>query len=589
MMAANFGRQKLPLIASGILIVILSLVLYLSPTTATASETGTIKGKVTDTFTPKGHNLEGAVITAENKELLASEGGKRSITSDANGEYEIGNLPAGQYLVTTSKEGYIKYEDYVTVIARGETFHDVRMYVIGTQTPILKEFVAIPNPYVSSWLGTAKGVGTNLIIIFKEENPESPSSKVTMDIPAQNLKDIAVDKFERLYNSQPERIHIEVKSISLVYDGVNVIKLGFPKKFKGEMKLNGVTYTLMLEKEAQNPEPPNLPKHPQEPVKPYPYKEEEITYNSNGIEINGTLTYPNSKGPFPAVILLSDLGPQDRDGTVPGPTPQHPLLILADHLTRNGIAVLRTDDRQAGILVGDFYDSSFDNLAGDAIAGINYLKSRKEINSKKIGLISMGWGSSIALITANRSQDIKFVAMLNAFGLSAKEYMLSQLEITPEDQISEDTAIRIEFIKRLFALLDQEKDDKVVKKKIPDLYTDATIAISKKKLSPEEEKAMRTSSGSQYQDMVNSYQRSFFTYDPKQDFMKLKLPLLIVISEENWGVVNEKNYTVIEESLKNGGNKNYTLKEIPNPNQAEETIPQTALKFISDWILGQTK
>lgn len=146
MMATRFNQQKFPLVAFGILF---TFILCLSSTMAMASGTGMIRGKVTDTYTPKAHNLEGAVITVENKELLASEGGKRSVKSDANGEYEIGNLPAGQYLVIISKAGYISYEDYATVIAGATVFHDARMFAMGTKTPIITESVPFLDPNVS--------------------------------------------------------------------------------------------------------------------------------------------------------------------------------------------------------------------------------------------------------------------------------------------------------------------------------------------------------------------------------------------------------------------------------------------------------
>jgi hypothetical protein len=572
-----------------------------SVSSTSGSNVGTIKGKVTDTFTPEAHNLQGVVITAENKELLANEGGKRSVKSDANGEYEIKNLPEGEYNVTVSKTGYITFNDFVTVSSGVESFHDIRMYVMGTPIPI-REYVAFAIPEAEIWQGTVEVAGTKLRIIFKVKDPYG-TAITTMDSPDQNLKDILVDKFIRQYDLQPEKLHIEIKSIGFVYDGVNIMKLGFPKIFKGEMKQNVVTYTLTLQK-APEPEPPNPPKHPQEPVKPYPYKEEEITYNSSGIEIKGTLTYPDSKGPFPAVILLSDYGPQDRDHLF-GPG-LRPFLVLADYLTRNGIAVLRTDDREAGTLVDDFYDSSYDDFAGDTLAGIQYLKGRKEINPKQIGLVSMGEGSSIALITANKSQDVAFIVMLAGVGVSGEELVmlhLSDLNDFAKNNIPlEEVTRRKEFFKRVFALMKQEKNNEVVQKKIPEILGEVTVEFSKTKLSPEEIQALKTSSGSGYYDMVTTYYRSYILYDPRQDLVKLKLPLLVINGEQNPQVPTKENFKAIEESLKKGGNKNYTLKEIPNPNdtlqtkqpelrpdQIEETISPVVLKLVGDWILERTK
>jgi len=570
-----------------------------SVSSTSGSNVGTIKGKVTDTIYPEPNKLQGAVVTAENKDLLANEGGKRSATTDANGEYEIKDLPEGEYTITVSKTGYTTDETRFTVNTGSTGFHDVRMYVMdinGTEKPIIIEFTAMPD--VDIWQGTVNVAGNKLRIMFKRNRADNTAK---MDSPDQNIKDIPVDDF--LFG--PDKLHIEIESIGFVYDGVNIMKPGFGIIFEGDMKQNGVTLPLRLEK-LLPPEPmsPTYPPRPQDPVKPYPYKEEEITYNSSGIEIKGTLTYPDSKGPFPAVILLSDYGPQDRDHLF-GPG-LRPFLVLADYLTRNGIAVLRTDDREAGTLVDDFYDSSYDDFAGDTLAGIQYLKGRKEINPKQIGLVSMGEGSSIALITANKSQDVAFIVMLAGVGVSGEELVmlhLSDLNDFAKNNIPlEEVTRRKEFFKRVFALMKQEKNNEVVQKKIPEILGEVTVEFSKTKLSPEEIQALKTSSGSGYYDMVTTYYRSYILYDPRQDLVKLKLPLLVINGEQNPQVPTKENFKAIEESLKKGGNKNYTLKEIPNPNdtlqtkqpelrpdQIEETISPIVLKLIGDWILERTK
>jgi hypothetical protein len=576
----------------------------LSVASTSGSNVGAIKGKVTDTIYPEPNKLQGAVVTAENKELLANEGGKRSVTSDDNGEYEIKDLPEGLYTVTASKKGYITEENQVTVIAGAEAFNDIRVGVIGS-LPRIKEFdefvAAVPD--VDIWQGTIDVAGTKLRIIFKVKNLMSPDRTVTLDSPDQNIKDIPVDKFDKLDYLQPAKLHIEIKSIGFVYDGVNIMKPGFGMKFEGEMNQNGVTLPLRLERPL-SPEPPAHPPRPQEPVKPYPYKEEEINYNNKGIKISGTLTYPDSKGPFPAVILLSDYGPQNRDHLF-GPG-LRPFLVLADYLTRNGIAVLRTDDREAGTLAGDFYDSSYDDFAGDTLAGIQYLEGHKEINPKQIGLISMGQGSSIALITANKSQDVAFVAMLAGVGVSGEELVmlhLSDLSDFAKNNIPPEEVIRRkEFFKRVFALMKQEKDNEVVQKKIPEILGEVTIELSKTKLTPEEIQALKTSSGSGYAYMVTPYYRSYVLYDPRQDLVKLKCPVLVVNGEKNLNIPTKENFKAIEESLKKGGNKDYTLKAIPNlndllqteqprlrPDQIEETISPIVLKLVGDWILERTK
>jgi dipeptidyl aminopeptidase/acylaminoacyl peptidase len=137
----------------------------------------------------------------------------------------------------------------------------------------------------------------------------------------------------------------------------------------------------------------------QDPKKPYPYAEEEVGYmnRKDNVKLAGTLTYPSSEGKFPAVILITGSGPQDRDSTIAG---HRPFLILADHLTRNGIAVLRVDDRGTGGSDPGSRLATTENFVGDVLAGVEYLKGRKEIDPRRIGLIGHSEGGMVAPMVA---------------------------------------------------------------------------------------------------------------------------------------------------------------------------------------------
>jgi hypothetical protein len=146
------------------------------------------------------------------------------------------------------------------------------------------------------------------------------------------------------------------------------------------------------------------PKRPQEPKKPYPYRAEEVSYENRaaGVKFAGTLTLPPGKGPFPAALLVTGAGPQDRDETVFG---HKPFLVLADYLTRRGIAVLRVDDRGVGGSTGNTLQSTTDDFCGDALAGVAFLKARTEINPHEIGLVGHSEGGLIAPLVASRSVE----------------------------------------------------------------------------------------------------------------------------------------------------------------------------------------
>ena len=132
---------------------------------------------------------------------------------------------------------------------------------------------------------------------------------------------------------------------------------------------------------------------------------------------------PRSGGPFPAVLLITGSGPQDRDETIFG---HKPFLVLADYLTRRGIAVLRVDDRGVGGSTGKNSDSTSADFAGDVLAGVEFLKGSKEINASQIGLIGHSEGGIIAPLVASRSKDVAFIVLLAGTGLPGDEILYLQ-------------------------------------------------------------------------------------------------------------------------------------------------------------------
>ncbi|MCA1761873.1 MAG: alpha/beta hydrolase family protein [Cryomorphaceae bacterium] len=180
----------------------------------------------------------------------------------------------------------------------------------------------------------------------------------------------------------------------------------------------------------------------QDPEPPFPYASEEVSYKneSDGISLAGTLTYPKEKGPHPAVILISGSGPQDRNSELLG---HRPFLVISDYLTRNGIAVLRTDDRGAGESGGNHNASGLAEFTSDALAAVDYLKSRSEINSSKIGLIGHSLGGIIGPMTAAENSDIAYLILLAGPGMKGHELMLLQKEIIERQMGIDDLSIAI--------------------------------------------------------------------------------------------------------------------------------------------------
>src|SRR5690606_2784215 len=166
---------------------------------------------------------------------------------------------------------------------------------------------------------------------------------------------------------------------------------------------------------------------PQDPTDTSVYTSEEVTFEneSDNPTLTGTLTIPKNKTGFPTVILISGSGPQDRNSELLG---HKPFLVLADDLTKKGIAVLRVDDSGTGGSEGIANDTGFDGFNRDTKAAIRFLKSRVEITSTKIGLLGHSLGGITAPMIAAETDDVAFVVMLAGPGISGDELMLLQKE-----------------------------------------------------------------------------------------------------------------------------------------------------------------
>lgn len=186
------------------------------------------------------------------------------------------------------------------------------------------------------------------------------------------------------------------------------------KTAKGEWKQGGQTFPITLKWAAKLAER----RRPQTPKPPYPYRSEDVAFPNpagGGHTLAGTLTLPPGPGPFPAAVLVSGSGPQDRDESIMG---HKPFLVLADHLTRRGIAVLRFDDRGVGKSGGTFVGATSADFATDAHAAVRYLLGRKEIDPKRVGIVGHSEGGVIGpLVAAAHPADVGFLVLLAGPGL----------------------------------------------------------------------------------------------------------------------------------------------------------------------------
>jgi dienelactone hydrolase len=182
-------------------------------------------------------------------------------------------------------------------------------------------------------------------------------------------------------------------------------------------------------------------RRPQEPKKPYPYKDEEVSFENKaaGITLAGALTAPETGSPFPAVVLITGSGPENRDEEVFG---HKPFLVLADDLTRQGIAVLRCDDRGVGKSGGDSKTATTADLATDALAAFQYLQNRKDIDTKHIGLIGHSEGGVIAPIVANEAPDVAFVVLMAGTGVPGDSVLMLQSWLVAKAEGASDSTLK---------------------------------------------------------------------------------------------------------------------------------------------------
>ncbi len=445
------------------------------------------------------------------------------------------------------------------------------------------------------WQGTLKFSGIELRVIFTISRSPDNTLTATYDVPEQNVTGVLVD--EIAFDNR--NVRLEIIPIEGVFKG-KLSEDGV--KIDGSWTQSGMTLPLMLECTHSRP----VIKRPQEPKEPFPYKSEEVVFKNidAGITLAGTLTFPPSKGKFPAVLLLSGSGAQDRDEAVFG---HRPFLVLADYLTRRGISVLRVDDRGVGGSTGNFDEATAVDYVADAISGVTYLKSRKEIKHELIGLIGHSEGGMIASMVAAQSPDIAFIVLIASPGMAIKQMEYSELVRTLKANGASDHLIaRNRAVQEsLFAVISQDIDSKAVQNKFTSIITEFFKGLSdeERKITGISEENLEAYIHDQFQKLHSPWFRFYLPYDPGTTLQKVTCPVLAVNGEKDVQVTPKENLQAIIMALKAGGNKNYTVKELPSLNhllqtaetgniseygKIEETMSPTALKIISDWILEQT-
>lgn len=445
-----------------------------------------------------------------------------------------------------------------------------------------------------SWTGNLKlNIPMRLVFHIKDS---TGGFFATMDSPDQNAFGIPCDTVIL----ENDSIHIKLKKIGGSFDAVSIIR-NDSLVLQGNWKQSGMQFPMQLHKTTANVQA--YPR-PQNPKAPFPYSVEDVIYkNDDGsVVLGGTITMPLEAKNVPAVILISGSGQQDRNEEIFG---HKPFWIIADYLSRNGIAVLRVDDRGTGKSTGDLSKATSEDFALDVMTSLDFLKTRKGIDINNIGLIGHSEGGMIAPIVASKRKEIAFMVLLAAPAVQGKDVLLEQQSLIMQSN-GLSTSVTNEFRQASERVMDiviaaDSKETAVAQ---------ATEALNKWMSTASAEALSRfntQTSGDLKNYIIKTidglyipWYRYFLKYDPVEILMKSSCPTLAIFGEKDIQVVAVQNFKPMKDILsKSRKASQYKVLELKGINhmfqhcsscnineypQIPETFTEEALIQIVNWI-----
>ncbi|MBL0267748.1 MAG: alpha/beta fold hydrolase [Chitinophagaceae bacterium] len=447
------------------------------------------------------------------------------------------------------------------------------------------------SKFTGSWEGVLQA-GIEIRIVFHiEEN-----GKVKADSPDQSAFGLTCK--DAIIKNQ--EIQIEITAVKASFSG----RLINDSTIEGTFT-QGADLPLTLKKTSKTDQPktPEALKRPQQPLPPFPYQSEDLIYANadSSLRFGATITIPEGKGPFPAVVLISGSGPQNRNEELMG---HQPFAVLADYLTRRGFIVLRADDRGVAKSTGVFDKATSRDFADDVNTHINYLLQRKEVNKKQIGLIGHSEGGMIAPMVAAERKDIAYIVLMAGPGVPCMDLLVEQnIAIYQSYGIPENAAAALRPVfKKIATAATQSPDMKTG-------FTQASAA-AEEWAAQTDTATLRLLEMTQKKDrdkyireliltMSNPWFRYFLSFDPAPYLQQLKCAVLAINGGKDIQVLPKQNLPGIETALKKSKSKNYLVKELPGLNHLfqtckectieeyraiEETIAPIALETMGDWL-----
>jgi pimeloyl-ACP methyl ester carboxylesterase len=444
-----------------------------------------------------------------------------------------------------------------------------------------------------SWEGTLSTSGQQLRFVFHIKSVGGQYT-TSFDVPAQNAKELHTEK-------------TTVQKDSVLID-IALLKGGYYGRWDGKDQITG-TYKqgqllapLMLGRMSgaiAEPEP-----KPQTPKPPFNYIVEEVAYENTTqqVPLGGTFTRPAGNGKFPAVLLITGSGPQDRNERI---GEHKPFWLIADQLTKQGFAVLRVDDRSIGKSGGNFGTSSSADFATDVMAGIAYLKGRPDVDATKIGLLGHSEGGIIAAYVAARTKDVAFIVSLAGSavnGAAINDFQNTEpLKRAGVPQYMIDSFLVLHHASR-DAALNTASDSlyrAAIRKTFLDWKSRQTTVTQQTLIHGSDEAAIGTQQKA-YAGFRAPWWRFFLSYDPVPDIAKLSIPVLALNGGKDAQVEPKANLAAWGEGLKKSKSPKYKTLEIEGLNhlfqhcvncasveeymRLSETFDPATLQIISDWL-----
>lgn len=463
--------------------------------------------------------------------------------------------------------------------------------IYSTIALILLGSTLLAQEPIGTWYGTLNIQGTSLPLVFHVTKTGSEYA-TTMDSPQQGAKGMPTSKT----TFTNKTLTVEASSIGMKYTGTYVPD---SNKINGTFQQGPVRTPLALSNKAEKASaaPQTRPQDP----KDFPYKQEEVTFTNTtaGNNLAGTLTLPANGKADKIAILITGSGPQNRNEELFN---HRPFLILSDYLTRQGIAVLRYDDRGIGKSTGVFSKATTADFADDAEAAVKYILSRPDLKNMAIGLIGHSEGGMVAPIVASRNSNVKFVVLMASPGIPIAQLLARQigdamkLSGAPSDEVAQKMASNL----KVFTVMNDVKD-----LPLQHAAPEVELAIRKELDLEPLEKLDRTAKESIVQNTLNQYKtpwfRYFISFDPAIYLTKVKCPVLALNGTLDFQVESTANLAGIKTGLQKAGNKRFEIVPMEGLNHLfqkantgaeseygniEETLNPAALQKISSWING---